>query len=66
MLATYMAAIKADQPPPDSSRRTKKPDVNKGATYLARKTIVLTEDFFRERYNEAIKLTEGKLDMRTL
>ena len=36
-----------------------------GAAYLARQTLVLTEEFFRVRYNEAIQLTEGKLDMRT-
>lgn len=63
--ATYMAAMKEDKPPPDSSRRTKKSDVSKGAAYLARKTLVLTEEFFRERYNTAIQLTEEKLDMRS-
>ena len=63
--ATYMDAMKKDKPPPDSSRRTKKSDVSKGASYLARKTLVLTEEFFRVRYNEAIQLTQGKLDRRT-
>ena len=63
--ATYMEAMKEDKPPPDCSRRTKKSDVSKGAPYLARKTLVLTEEFFRVRYNEAIQLAEGKLDMRT-
>ena len=63
--ATYMDAMKEDKPPPDISRRTKKSDVSKGAAYLARKTLVLTEEFFRVRYNEAIQLAEGKLDMRT-
>ena len=56
--------MKEDKPPPDCSRRTKKSDVSKGAAYLARKTLVLTEDFFRVRYNEAIQLTEGKLNIR--
>ena len=51
-----MDAMKEDKPSPDSSRRTKKSDVSKGAAYLARKTLVLTEEFFRERYNEAIQL----------
>ena len=63
--ATYMEAMKEDKPPPDCSRRTKKSDVSKGAAYLARKTLVLTEEFFRVRYNEAIQLTQGKLDRRT-
>ena len=63
--ATYMEAMKEDKPPPDCSHRTKKSDVSKGAAYLARKTLVLTEEFFRVRYNEAIQLTEGKLDIRT-
>ena len=57
--------MKEDKPPPDCLRRTKKSDVSKGAAYLARKTFVLTEEFFRVRYNEAIQLTQGKLDKRT-
>ena len=57
--------MKEDKPPPDRSRRTKKSDVNKGAAYLARKTLVLTKEFFRVRYNEAIQLTQRKLDRRT-
>ena len=63
--ATYMEAMQEDKPPPDCSRRTKKSDVSKGAAYLARKTLLLTEEFFRVRYNEAIQLTQGKLDRRT-
>ena len=62
--ATYMDTMKEDKPPPDYSRRTKKSDVSKGAAYFARKTLVLTEEFFRVRYNEAIQLTEGKLNIR--
>ena len=57
--------MKEDKPPPDSSRRTKKSDVSKGAAYLARKTLFLTAEFFHVRYHEAIQLTQGKLDMRT-
>ena len=63
--AAYMEAMKEDKPPPDCSRRTKKSDVSIGAAYLARKTLVLTEIFFLVLYNEAIQLTEGKLDMRS-
>ena len=44
--ATYMEAMKEDKPPPDCSHRTKKSDVSKGAAYLARQTLVLTEEFF--------------------
>ena len=62
--ATYMEAMQEDKPPPDCSRRTKKSDVSKGAAYLARKTLLLTEEFFRVRYNEAIQLTQGKLNIR--
>ena len=47
------------------TRNTRKSDVRKGAAYLVRKTLVLTEEFFRERYNNAIKMTEGKLDIRS-
>ena len=64
-LATYMDAMKEDKTPSDSSRRTKKSDVSKGAAYLARKTLVLTEEFFRVHYNEAIQLTQGKLSIRS-
>ena len=52
--ATYMAAMKEDKPPPGSNRHTKKSGLSTGAAYLARKTLVLTEEFFRVRYNEAI------------
>ena len=58
-----MAAMKEDKPPPGSS--TKELRLSTEAAYLARKTLVLTEEFFRLRYNTAIMLTEGKLDMRT-
>ena len=62
--ATYMDTMKEDKPPPDTSRRTKKSDVSKGASYLARKTLVLTEEFFCVRYNEAIHFTQEKLNIR--
>ena len=52
--APYMNAMKADKPPPGSSRRTKKSEVSKGAAYLARKTLILTEEFFRVRFNTAL------------
>jgi len=61
--ATYRAAMKEDKPPPGSS--TKELRLSTEAAYLARKTLVLTEEFFRLRYNTAITLTEGKLDIRT-
>ena len=61
--ATYLAPMKEAKPPPGSS--TKGLRLSTEAAYLARKTLVLTEKKIRVRYNTAIMLTEGKLDMRT-
>ena len=60
-----MVAIEEDKQPPGSNRHTKKSGLSTGAAYLARKTLVLIGEFFRERYNTSIMLTKGKLDMRT-
>ena len=51
-------------PPPGCSRHTKL-SLSTGAAYLARRTLLLTEAKFRVRFNTALLLAQGKLDIRS-